>query len=433
MTDSVKLQCETEFDRNKEVMVRMDLCVTSLYSVDGTTNRRKTLEIVKVMKGAVSISRSHTGEFIYRSSKTEKNNLKRQLQQYAKMSADVVTSIGVQQRTVMRHWGQLVERQKTSYKSFSQNSDPVEKIPRRKYSWNISSRLDDEVFEESLDNEEVKQDRLLHPVEKPTVDSKRPLQANGSLADIPEDSRMLLPTMEQKNMDAAWTPRKKLLKHRTTFRNLSDPGSTTVTSRAPSFLAHEQMPRYARMLVHKGSAAGSPTNSISPLPEIKSPSNRNPPNKNEQDAQWVSKFLNVEKEKQERLIIRNTLARMNTTLPGAPPKLRVQSTSDSMDSKTIIAKAKRDFVPFTLLWENSRMQLKAQEATNNDLQKAHSSNEVNESIIPKHNLFFPNLENTVESSMNASADDKLNIFNRTENLTPVRLRARSKTVHFFSS
>lgn len=66
-------------------MVRYDKCVENLYD-NGvkTEGRTKTLNILKVMKGAISMSKSKTGECIFRNNKTEKTNLVQTIKRHKK-------------------------------------------------------------------------------------------------------------------------------------------------------------------------------------------------------------------------------------------------------------------------------------------------------------------------------------------------------------
>ena len=63
-------------------MVRMDECVEALYDKSSMENRQKTLAIMKVMKGAISVSKSRTGECIFRHNKFEKKKLESTIKKF---------------------------------------------------------------------------------------------------------------------------------------------------------------------------------------------------------------------------------------------------------------------------------------------------------------------------------------------------------------
>jgi hypothetical protein len=50
----------------------MEACIEALYTIDGDTDKRKTLEMIRVLKGAISVFKSRTGEVIYRYNRHKK-------------------------------------------------------------------------------------------------------------------------------------------------------------------------------------------------------------------------------------------------------------------------------------------------------------------------------------------------------------------------
>ena len=72
-------------------MVRMDECVEALYNKESMQNKKKTLSIIRVMKGAISVSKSRTGECIFRHNKLENKKLERTVKKF-KSDADYVMS-----------------------------------------------------------------------------------------------------------------------------------------------------------------------------------------------------------------------------------------------------------------------------------------------------------------------------------------------------
>ena len=63
-------------------MVRLDECVEALYNKESMQDKRKTLSIIRVMKGAISVSKSRTGECIFRHNKLERDKLDRTVKKF---------------------------------------------------------------------------------------------------------------------------------------------------------------------------------------------------------------------------------------------------------------------------------------------------------------------------------------------------------------
>ena len=92
-------------------MVLLDRCVEALY--DGATmdDKQKTLHILKVMKGAISMSKSKTGECIFRSNKVENVHLQRLVKGHKKNSLYEVARIDTNKKMVVNRWSKLLENQ----------------------------------------------------------------------------------------------------------------------------------------------------------------------------------------------------------------------------------------------------------------------------------------------------------------------------------
>lgn len=95
-------------------MVRYDKCVENLYD-NGvkTEGRTKTLNILKVMKGAISMSKSKTGECIFRNNKTEKTNLVQTIKRHKKDNIYNVARIDTNKKLLVGRWTKILEKQST--------------------------------------------------------------------------------------------------------------------------------------------------------------------------------------------------------------------------------------------------------------------------------------------------------------------------------
>lgn len=92
-------------------MVRLDKCVEALYDSVTTDNRTKGLQILNVMKGAISMSRSKTGECIFRTNKTEKKNLERLIKIEGRHSNYVLAQIDTNRKAVLNRWSKVLANQ----------------------------------------------------------------------------------------------------------------------------------------------------------------------------------------------------------------------------------------------------------------------------------------------------------------------------------
>lgn len=109
---------EMEAANNTKVNQKVVDC---LYPIDADfATKRKTLEIVKVMKGAISVSKSRTGEVIYRHNKFENESLKRQLKRYDKARTHLIDSYDSRKRTTLRRWALVFEKQKSMNESIKE-------------------------------------------------------------------------------------------------------------------------------------------------------------------------------------------------------------------------------------------------------------------------------------------------------------------------
>ncbi|OWF55299.1 uncharacterized protein LOC110461942 [Mizuhopecten yessoensis] len=91
--------------------------VSSLFKIDGDSNKRKTLNTIRVMKGAISVSKSKTGEVIYRSNKLENEGLQRQIKRFEKARLHLNSTYDSKKRTTLRRWALVFEKQKSMNES----------------------------------------------------------------------------------------------------------------------------------------------------------------------------------------------------------------------------------------------------------------------------------------------------------------------------
>ena len=94
-------------------MVRLDKCVEALYDSVTADTRTKNLSILTVMKGAISMSRSKTGECIFRTNKTERKNLERLLRIEGRNANYSISQIESRRKIVINRWSKVLENQTT--------------------------------------------------------------------------------------------------------------------------------------------------------------------------------------------------------------------------------------------------------------------------------------------------------------------------------
>ncbi|KAH3884229.1 uncharacterized protein LOC127836629 [Dreissena polymorpha] len=92
-------------------MVRYDKCVEALYDLRTIEDRTKTLQILKVMKGAISMSKSRTGECIFRTNKTVKQDLDRLVKIEGRNSRYNISQIDTNKKFVVRRWSRILQNQ----------------------------------------------------------------------------------------------------------------------------------------------------------------------------------------------------------------------------------------------------------------------------------------------------------------------------------
>ncbi|RUS83896.1 hypothetical protein EGW08_008310 [Elysia chlorotica] len=90
----------------------MEACIEALFKIEGENGRRKTIEMIRVLKGAISVSKSRTGEVIYHYNRHEKKALRRQLVKYDNDTRRSRMDIEHQKRDILRKWSLVFGRQR---------------------------------------------------------------------------------------------------------------------------------------------------------------------------------------------------------------------------------------------------------------------------------------------------------------------------------
>ncbi|XP_076435065.1 uncharacterized protein LOC143274944 [Babylonia areolata] len=90
----------------------MEACIEALYTIDGEADKRKTSEMIRILKGAISVSKSRTGEVIYHYNRHEKKALSRMMAKYDRDTVRAGVNIDSQKRDVLRKWNLVFGRQR---------------------------------------------------------------------------------------------------------------------------------------------------------------------------------------------------------------------------------------------------------------------------------------------------------------------------------
>ncbi|KAK3083352.1 hypothetical protein FSP39_020598 [Pinctada imbricata] len=128
--------------------------VETLYNIDGSTSKRKIIDMKRVMRGALSISKSATGEEVFRVNQFQNIELRKNLRLLDRASVQCRNGHNSRKRTVLRHWSLVFEKQKSMNESI------------RELDGVLTEALDDRVFmvsgktKEEREREEEEQARL---------------------------------------------------------------------------------------------------------------------------------------------------------------------------------------------------------------------------------------------------------------------------------
>lgn len=167
--------------------------VSGLYPID--KDKRRTLEITRVMKGALSVSKSRTGEAIYRSNEFHRKTLEKTVRQYSSATKTEINTYDSKQRNIIRRFSVMFGKHKATNETISAYDNVIsrtldetaDKLQPRNYK--IRSKLD--VEEDKSDNEDDEKDDpgALSPNSKDNVQSIK-----GSLEETERKKSVFIPT-----------------------------------------------------------------------------------------------------------------------------------------------------------------------------------------------------------------------------------------------
>lgn len=132
----------------------MEACIEALYTIDGESDKRKTLEMIRVLKGAISVSKSRTGEVIYRYNRHEKKALSRMMAKYDRDTTRSRVNIDSQKRDVLRKWNLVFGRQRKFCESMRGFDDMIHEALTTRHLFKFRSDDDGEGKEEGEGNAE---------------------------------------------------------------------------------------------------------------------------------------------------------------------------------------------------------------------------------------------------------------------------------------
>lgn len=144
----------------------MEACVEALFSIDGGQDKRKTLEMIRILKGAVSVSKSRTGEVISRYNRHEKKALNHLLAKYDRETAQSSARIDNQKRDILRKWNLVFGRQRNFCESIRSFDEMLEDAIVNRHNFksvdneaaaNDAENADDSIGKEN--NEENKEEQ----------------------------------------------------------------------------------------------------------------------------------------------------------------------------------------------------------------------------------------------------------------------------------
>nr|KAG5695482.1 hypothetical protein BaRGS_011324 [Batillaria attramentaria] len=146
----------------------MEACIEALYTIDGETDKRKTLQMIRVLKGAISVSKSRTGEVIYHDNRHEKKALSRMLSKYDRDTVRSRVNIENQKRDVLRKWNLVFGRQRNFCESIRTFDDMLEEAiaTRHLFKFDDGEEEEDKKEEETVE-EEVKEEEKMPQIMDP--------------------------------------------------------------------------------------------------------------------------------------------------------------------------------------------------------------------------------------------------------------------------
>ena len=156
--------------------------VETLYSLDGDTPKRKIIDMKRVMRGALSISRSASGDEVFRCNQFENIGLKQSLRLLDRAMNQSRNSHNSKRRTVLRHWSLVFEKQKSMNESIRELDSVLhEALEDRKFMVSGKTKEQREIEEAEIARqkalEELQRQQEEQPQEiEPTTKSMDPAQ-----------------------------------------------------------------------------------------------------------------------------------------------------------------------------------------------------------------------------------------------------------------
>jgi hypothetical protein len=147
--------------------MNMNSVVNSLYQFDETMNKRKTIEIKRVMRGALSTSRSTTGDNTFHINKFANKGLEQQIRVLDKAKIQCRNGINSKKRTALRKWCLVFGKQKSMNESIKELNEVITKAIEE--DGFLETRMHPE-DEEKLEEEQVEEPEI---TTEPEPDVKR--------------------------------------------------------------------------------------------------------------------------------------------------------------------------------------------------------------------------------------------------------------------
>lgn len=107
--------------------MNMNSVVNSLYQLDDSMSKQKTIEIKRVMRGALSMSRSTTGDNTFHVNKFASKGLEQQIKVLDKAKIQCRNGINSRKRTALRKWCLVFGKQKSMNDSIKELNDVLTK------------------------------------------------------------------------------------------------------------------------------------------------------------------------------------------------------------------------------------------------------------------------------------------------------------------
>ncbi|XP_048751879.2 uncharacterized protein LOC125663627 [Ostrea edulis] len=146
--------------------MNMKSVVNSLYQFDETMNKRKTIEIKRVMRGALSTSRSTTGDNTFHINKFANKGLEQQIRVLDKAKIQCRNGINSKKRTALRKWCLVFGKQKSMNDSIKELNEVITKAIEEDGFLESRMNPEDEEKVEEEQIEELENNTEPEPVDK---------------------------------------------------------------------------------------------------------------------------------------------------------------------------------------------------------------------------------------------------------------------------